>query len=195
MKGLLTAVSLVALLATAPAWAQTTASPQPLSNQDKTFLNKAGAGNRAEVELGRLAMRQAATPAVKEFGRWMATDHTLANKRLARIGDTIGHPIHPQPTPQDIALKNRLQGLPGAQFDTQYMQAMVQDHQKDIQAFRQEAQNGQAQMLKMYARNMLPVIKQHLAEAEQLAGGNGLAVGTAGRSTMGAGSSIQHYNR
>jgi putative membrane protein len=125
----------------------------------------------------------------------MATDHTLANKRLAAIARYLGRPFHPQLTHQDIALKNKLQGLSGRQFDTQYMQAMVRDHEKDIQAFEQEAQNGQAEPLKMYARNMLPVIREHFAEARQLAGAGGVATGAGGRATTGSGSSIQHYNR
>lgn len=197
MKGLLTAVSLVALLAAAPAWAQNMAPPnsQSLSSQDGTFMTKAGAGNLAEAELGKLAEQKAATPAVREFGRWMMTDHTLANKRLAAVGQAIGHPLHPKLTQQDIALKNKLQGLSGRRFDTQYMQAMVKDHKKDIRAFQMEAQDGQTKEIKMYAHNMLPVLKEHLAEAEQLAGGNGVALGTTGRSTAGSGSSIQHYNR
>src|ERR1700745_4530969 len=79
MKGLLAAVSVGALLTAAPAWAQS------LSQQDKTFVHEAGAGNLAEAELGKLAEQKAATPAVKEFGRWMATDHSFANKWLAAI--------------------------------------------------------------------------------------------------------------
>lgn len=197
MKGLLAAVSVVALLAAAPAWAQNTAHPssQSLGSQDKTFMTKAGAGNLAEAELGKLALRKAATPAVKEFGRWMMTDHTLANKRLVAIGQAIGHPLHPMLTQPDISLKNKLEGLSGRRFDTQYMQAMVKDHKKDIKAFQMEAQDGQTTALKTYAHTMLPVLKEHLAEAEQLTGGGGVAMSRTGLRTSGSGSSIQHYNR
>src|ERR1700745_3622331 len=79
MKGLLAAVSVGALLTAAPAWAQS------LSQQDKTFVHEASAGNLAEPELGKLAEQKAAAPAVKEFGRWMATDHGFARKWLGAI--------------------------------------------------------------------------------------------------------------
>lgn len=194
MKALLAAVSLLPLLAAAPAWAQNApnAQPQALSSQDKTFLTEALGGNRAEVALGRLAERQAATPAVKEFGRWMATDHRLANRRLMMVARRLGQSVQPTPTQQDTALKNKLQGLSGAQFDHQYVQAMVRDHAKDVRAFRQEAQDGQARPLKLYARALLPVIRQHLAEAKELAGEGGVA---GGAGTAGAGSSTAHENR
>jgi len=195
MKGLFAAVSAVALLAGAPAWAQTAATPRALSSQDQTFLKEAGGGNLAEVQLGRLAMQKAATPAVQEFGRWMATDHSMAGRRLAAIARFLGRPEQPTLTPQDIALKNRLQALRGPQFDRQYIRAMVMDHRKDIQAFRREAQDGQAQPLKAYAHNMLPVLDQHLAEAEQLAGAGGVVMGAPARPAATSGSSIGHYNR
>ena len=51
-----------------------------MSQQDKTFIHEAGAGNLAEAEMGQLAEQKAITPAIKEFGRWMATDHGFANK-------------------------------------------------------------------------------------------------------------------
>lgn len=198
MKGLLTAVSLVALLAAAPAWANSIshANAQSLSSQDKTFVKKAGDGNLAEAQLGKLAQQRAATPAVKEFGRWMRTDHTLANKRLDAIARKMAEANNFQPklTAQDRQLKQKLQGLRGRQFDTQYMQAMVKEHKKDIQAFQKEAQDGQAKAIKTYAHTMLPVLKEHLAEAEQLAGG-GVAMRRTVPATVGSGSSIQHYNR
>jgi putative membrane protein len=75
MKGLLAAASVGALLTAMPA------SAQSFSRQDKTFICEAGAGNLAEAELGKLAEQKAAAPAVKEFGRWMATDHGFANKQ------------------------------------------------------------------------------------------------------------------
>ena len=55
-----------------------------MSQQDKTFVHEAGAGNLAEVEPGQLAEQKAADPAVREFGRWMATDHGFAQQVAGR---------------------------------------------------------------------------------------------------------------
>ena len=47
---------------------------------------QAGAGSLAEADLGDLAVKKGATPAVREFGRWMYTDHGLvANNWLKAI--------------------------------------------------------------------------------------------------------------
>ena len=56
MRALLAAASTCALLIAAPAWAQNASTgAQTLSQQDKTFIQEAGAGNLAEAEIGQLA--------------------------------------------------------------------------------------------------------------------------------------------
>lgn len=133
MKGLLTAVSAGALLVAAPAWAQNTATEsRTLSQQDKTFIQAAGAGNLAEAEMGRLAEQKATRPAIKEFGRWMATDHGFANKWLAAILREEHENFQPTLTAEQSEMKRKLEGLSGAQFDQYYVQHMVGDHEKTV---------------------------------------------------------------
>jgi putative membrane protein len=194
MRGLLAAASLGALLVAAPAWAQgastqNTTGSQNLSSQDKTFVEKAGAGNLAEAQLGQLAEQKAATPAVKEFGRWMATDHTFANNWLVGLAKEIPEIQQPTLTSKDKTLKQKLEGLNGTQFDQQYLPAMVQDHQQDVAAFEAEAKDGQNQKIKGYAESLLPVLRQHLAEARALSSNNGMAANRGPSATEGSGSS------
>jgi putative membrane protein len=173
MKGLLAAVSASALLVAAPVWAQNTSTgAQTLSQQDKTFIEEAGAGNLAEAELGQLAEQKAATPAIKEFGRWMYTDHGLtANKWLAAILRDEHENFHPTLTAEQRQLKQKLEGLSGAQFDQQYVEHMVQDHEKTIPLFEKEAREGHNPLIKSYAEDLTPVLQQHLGEVKELAGG------------------------
>jgi putative membrane protein len=197
MKGLFAAASAIALLAGVPAWAQNPASPQnpaslqALNSQDRMFLKQAGDGNLAEMKLGQLAMQKATSPAIKEFGRWMMTDHGFANVRLAAIGKRIGVAnFQPKLTMQDQQMQQKLQGLSGEQFDRQYTQMMVRDHKETIPKFRKEEQDGQNRLLKTYAHNLLPVLHQHLAEAEQLASLSSVATGTTAPPAAMSGSSI-----
>jgi putative membrane protein len=189
MKGLLVAASAAALLAAAPVSAQTTPSGgQSLSQQDKTFIHEAGAGNLAEAELGQLAEQRAATPGIREFGRWMYTDHGLtANKWLAAILREEHESFQPTLTAEQKELKQKLEGLSGAQFDQQYVQHMVQDHEKTIPIFEKEAKEGHNPIIKAYAEDLTPVLQQHLAEVKELAGMAGVAAkeGTTGAERTG----------
>src|SRR5690242_3779496 len=53
------------------------------SNTPETdFANDAGAGGMMEVELGQLAEKNGSSPAVKNFGKMMVTDHSKLNDEL-----------------------------------------------------------------------------------------------------------------
>lgn len=190
MKGLFAAASVCALLVAAPVWAQnTTAGSQTLSQQDKNFVHEAGAGNLAEAELGQLAEQKATTPAVKEFGRWMATDHGLANKWLAAIMREEHEGFQPSLTAEQRQLKQKLEGLSGTEFDQQYVEHMVQDHEKTVPVFEKEGKEGHNPAIKSYAENLTPVLEQHLIEVKELAENSGVAAREGTNGTQRSGSS------
>ncbi len=219
MKQLLAAASVCALMAASPAWAQPSGSPSPsgtesptasgsagetrpaagmhgaasLSQQDKTFVEKAGAGNLAEADLGSLAVRKAATPAVREFGRWMYTDHGLvANNWLKAITAAQQQNFQPALTAKDKETRQKLERLSGHQFDREYMQAQVADHEKDIPVFQKEATEGQNPMIKNFAQAMVPVLQQHLAAAKALAGSAAATASERSSASERSGSSTPH---
>jgi putative membrane protein len=181
MKHLFAAASLGALLIAAPAWAQNAANlgagaAQPLSQQDQTFVKEAGAGNLAEADAGKLAMEKGGTPAIREFGRWMYTDHGLtANNWLKAIMAAQNQPFQPTLTAEQQQMQQKLERLSGRQFDREYTQGMVMDHEKTIPVFEREARDGQNPMIKDYAQNLIPVLQQHLDEIKILAGESGVA--------------------
>lgn len=190
MRALLAAASACALLVAAPAWARNASTgAQTMSQQDQTFVREAGAGSLAEVELGHRAEQKAADPAVPEFGRWMATDHGLANKWLAAILWEEHESSQPTLTAGQKQEKQRLEGLSGTKFDQQYIQHMVEDHEKTIPLFRKEAKEGHNQVIKSFAENLTPVLEQHLAEAKELGGNSGMAAGQGTNATPRSGSS------
>jgi len=155
-------VGAAALLAfTVQAWAD--APPA-----DKTFANKAAAGGLAEVELGRLAEKNASSANVKAFGQRMVTDHTQANQELMAIAKQQNLVL---PKTPDDATKSKMTSLAakkGSAFDQAYAADMVQDHQEDVADFEKEATSGQDPALKNFALKYLPVLKQHLSMAQSL---------------------------
>ncbi len=125
--------------------------------------------------MGQLAQQKATTPAIKEFGRWMATDHGLANKWLAAILRDEHESFQPTLTAEQSQLKQKLEGLSGTQFDQQYVQHMVQGHEQAIPVFEKEAKEGHNPAIKVYAQDLTPVLEQDLAEVKELAGTSGVA--------------------
>jgi putative membrane protein len=66
------------------------------------------------------------------------------------------------------SLQEKLSSDTGKQFDKDYMDGMVQDHQKDVQEFTDESQNAKDPAVKQWASNTLPVLQKHLQKAQQI---------------------------
>lgn len=166
MKGLLGTAFVIALAAAAPAMAQSGAIT--LQQPDKDFVTKASEGNVSEVKLGQLAMHKANNPQVKQFGQRMVDDHSKAQEQLVKLMDGTNVVVPDHVTKDAAGLYDKLAQETGADFDKNYMSAMVSDHQDDISAFNDEAKNGKSEQLRNYAQNTLPVLQQHLQMAKDI---------------------------
>jgi putative membrane protein len=208
MLRILATASVVALLAAAPAFAQTsgaagrsattgtqtTAQSDKLSKQDKGFVRHAAVGGMAEVELGKMAQQKAQSQEVKQFGQTMAQDHETANSQLTAVATGKGVDMPQQLDREHRKLHDKLAKLDGSQFDREYMRAMVKDHKQDVKDFEKEAKSGQDSEIKSFAQSTLPTLQRHLQRAQDIERtmrsqtpmasrrGNG-AAGTAGSST------------
>jgi len=125
------------------------------------FVKEAAQGGMAEVELGQLASKNAQDPEVKKFGQMMVSDHGKANAELKTLAGKKNWTM-----PTDIgshkSTMDKLQGLKGADFDKEYVDEMVSDHEKDLKAFQQQGQSGTDPELKEFAAKTATVIQKHL---------------------------------
>jgi putative membrane protein len=132
------------------------------------FIKDAASGGMMEVELGRLAATRAASPRVKEFGQRMVDDHGKANNELKQIAKQESVTLPETMTDQHREEVSRLSNLQGAEFDRAYMQAMLKDHQEDVEKFRQEASSGKDSSVRDFAKKTLPVLQSHLKMAQDI---------------------------
>jgi putative membrane protein len=100
-----------------------------VSSKDKDFVHDLAIANMAEVDLGRLAVEKSANTEVKKFGQMMIDDHTKAGASLRMVASKYNIPA-----PSDLDDKHRrthdkLAKLQGADFDREYMEAMVDGHE------------------------------------------------------------------
>jgi putative membrane protein len=129
---------------------------------DSSFVNEAAIGGMSEVELGRLASTKGTNPEVKKFGQMMVTDHTAANNDLKALAAKKGWTL---PTDVDSSHKSTMDDLKarsGADFDKEYVEEMVDDHEKDVKAFEDKANNATDPDLKAFAQKTLPTLRKHL---------------------------------
>lgn len=131
------------------------------SRSDIRFMNEAAMGGMLEVELGRVAMQNAASDQVKQFGQKMVDDHSKANEQLKSVASTQKIDIPTSLDSKHQATIDRLSKLSGDAFDKAYVKEMVKDHNEDVKEFQKEAQNGQDSAVRDFAAKTLPTLQEH----------------------------------
>jgi putative membrane protein len=116
-------------------------SPQHGSQASHEFIDHLTIAGMAEVQLGKLAQERASNPEVKAFGQMMVTDHTKAGNALKPIAAQLRVNQPTQLDQQHKELADRLSKLRGAEFDREYINAMVTGHEKVVSELKTRAGN------------------------------------------------------
>jgi len=142
----------------------------------------------AEVQLGKLASERAQNANVKQFAQTMVRDHSKAGDELKQITDRNNIPVQPpaQLDEKHRDLMNRLSKLQGAEFDGEYMKAMVDGHQdvldemqsrvdnklfgpdRDRQVQPEKSDNPGEYSVNAWAAKTLPIVREHLDRAKEV---------------------------
>lgn len=129
---------------------------------DLDFMNGAAAGGMAEVELGKLAVTKAQNGEVKAFAQKMIDDHSKAGAELKQLAAQKKVMLPPDVMPTHKEVMDKLSKLSGADFDKEYVMAMVTDHEKDVTAFEAVSKTAADADVKAFATKTLPTLKMHL---------------------------------
>jgi putative membrane protein len=126
------------LLAAGAGGAVLAAEPPPLATptlapSDKLTLQKLHDGNQTQIQMGKLAQDKGSTRAVRDFGRRLSNDHSVADRKLDEYLRTRGTDItalatttSADPTHELLATKF------GVDFDRAFTQQTVQDLQDTL---------------------------------------------------------------
>lgn len=144
--------------------------------KDKMFLRQAAEGGIAEVQLGQLAAQKSSSDDVKSFGQKMVDDHTALNKEIEDLADSVGVMLPKRMNKTSQAEYDKLNGLSGDAFDTEYLTFMVKDHHQDLREFRMESANTQDEALRDVVVKGQRVVHEHMVMAEKLAKSKGIEV-------------------
>lgn len=115
--------------ATKPVGTSGEANRTEVSRGDQDFVHDVAIAGSAEVELGKMAVERAANAQVKKFGQMMIDDHTKAGESLKAVASQYNIAVPAVLDDKHRDLRDKLAKLQGADFDREYMSAMVDGHE------------------------------------------------------------------
>jgi putative membrane protein len=130
---------------------------------DLTFVRKATESGYQEVTSAREAIPQLQQPELKRIAEMLVSDHSGANARLAKLAESKHWTLPPAP-----AAGPPPSGTASINFDAKWTAEMIAGHERSVAMYRAQAQSGEDQDLRKYARETLPTIEHHLAELRRL---------------------------
>jgi putative membrane protein len=142
----------------------------PLSaraDSPREFLYHALQGDNSEIMLGNLAADRARDPAVRDYGRKLANDHSQARNEVLDVGRRFGIRPTREVAPEARDEREKLQDMRGRDFDREFVRYMIDDHRKDIGDFRDEAREHHGEVSDLAGRQ-LPTLQEHLHIAMSL---------------------------
>lgn len=134
--------------------------------KDADFAVKAANGGLLEVQLGNLALTNASSAAVKQFGQMMIEDHSKASEELGKLAAAKNITIPAVLSSKAQKIMDDLSQKKGTDFDEDYISLMVEDHEEDIKEFKREVDNGKDAEMKAWAASKISILEHHLSGAK-----------------------------
>jgi putative membrane protein len=145
----------------------------PFTAVEREFVTKVAAKGMYEVEVSRLAVEKAQSPAVRDYARTMVTHHTQMNNEVIGLMSARGI-APPKNLSADKATKlHRLASLPPSDaFDNGYIRVVgVEDHKSEIAMFEKARREVKDKDLRAYIDRTLATMKMHLQMAQGVIAG------------------------
>jgi len=132
------------------------------------FLKEVSSGGLMEVELGKYAQQHATNARIKNYGAMMVNDHSKVNDELKNIASKKNVTLPTTIEDKHSKMMSDIQKKTGVDFDKAYIKAMLDDHEKDVDKFKKQAENSADPDLKDFASKTLPILEMHQDSAKHI---------------------------
>jgi len=141
---------------------------QDTKSADKSFIKDATEGSQAEINYAKLALAKSKDPNVRKFAERMITDHSklIVDMRPFTVKYDVkasGEPILDHAKYEELKMKS------GTDFDRAYVEAMVKDHNDDLNAFIKEENSTSDPELKATVAKGEKVVREHTEMIDNIA--------------------------
>jgi putative membrane protein len=137
-----------------------------LSWGDRRFVSKAADEGHTERQLAQLAAERASNMEVRTYAQKLAEQHSKVNSELMSLANQKGVKVD-MDDDKDRAYK-RLEKKSGSDFDQEFVEHMIDEHERDIKMFEKAASDAKDPEVRSFASKHVNALREHLQEAQDL---------------------------
>jgi putative membrane protein len=134
------------------------------------YMTMAASSDQFEIQSSQLALQASQNPAVQSYARLMIAHHQATTANLTQAAQSAGlTPPPPALMPAEQALLDQVRAAgTGPAFDAAYKQAQIAGHTSALQLHQGYANGGDVPALRQTAATAVPIVQQHLQQAQAL---------------------------
>ena len=139
-----------------------------VGEETQEFFTHTLSSSMLEIQMAQLALVAAESQEIKDYAQMIASEHEQANEELRVIAEQEDFNL-PATMMEDQEEKlDELQEATDEGFDRKYISSQIDMHQQSIERFERMQQNVENQELSQWIDNTLPILRQHLEQAQQI---------------------------
>lgn len=142
---------------------------------DRQFVRAAAEAGIADLKISNLALQKGSVP-IKDLAQKMISDHTTINRDLGDVADHMGVMLPKKMSRDQQAEYEKLNGLSGKDFDTEYVIYMARAHFQDLHSFHSEATAAADPALQEEVVKALHTMHEHLGLIKDTAKNEGITL-------------------
>ena len=134
--------------------------------KDSDYLVAAAEVDMKEIELGKLAQQKSTNKDIQALGKMMVDQHMKASADTKALAGKKNVTLPSSLTEKGKEAYEDLNDKTGHDFDKAYADMMVDGHEKTIEKMEKASEKAEDADIRMWAANMLPVLRTHLEHAK-----------------------------
>lgn len=135
----------------------------------KTYLEKAGAGDKFEIDSSRAIIRTTKNAEIENFAKMMISAHTDSTEKVKKAAMAAGIKAPDPVLPPELQQKlDAIKAAKGEDADKLYLEAQREGHQAALALHKSYAAGGDTAQLKVVAANIVPVVRDHIKMLDKM---------------------------
>jgi putative membrane protein len=142
---------------------------------DRQFVRAATEAGIGDLKISELALQKGSVN-IKDLAQQMISDHTTINKELGNVADSMGVMLPKKMSKDQQVEYEKLSGLSGKEFDSEYVNYMARAHFQDLHNFHSEASAAADPALQEEVIKALRTMHEHLGLIRDTAKNEGITL-------------------
>lgn len=150
------------------------ASPSSTAVTPAAILSELHLANTTEIQLSKLAVKQASSAAVKRIAKQLAADHSKNRQQVRALAQKLGLTLTPAAGGSIAAADSppvppELRGNTGADFDRAFVEHEIDEHREGIEKIQNQLlPAAQSEQVRAYLQGTVAEMQSHLASLQQV---------------------------